>query len=128
GRVRRPRLLPPAPGRGGAAPGRRPAAVGRGPAGERAAVPARRPPRPAARPPGVLEPVMHLSAGGRQVGVMSTARKSYPGDATGDEWAFVAPYLTLVRDDAPQRDALDALRWLVEMGGPWRYLPGDFPP
>jgi transposase len=60
-------------------------------------------------------------------------RKSYPSDVTDDEWAFVAPYLTLMREDAPQReyrmrDVLDALRWLVKTGGQWRYLPGDFPP
>ena len=41
-------------------------------------------------------------------------RKVYPGDAT-DEWAFLAPYLALMREDAPQRvrslrDLLDGLR------------------
>jgi transposase len=30
-------------------------------------------------------------------------RKSYPTDVSDEEWAFVAPYLTLVRQDAPQR-------------------------
>jgi transposase len=60
-------------------------------------------------------------------------RKAYPSDVTDDEWAFVAPYLTLLREDAPQReypmrDVLDALRWLVKTGCQWRYLPGDFPP
>ena len=28
----------------------------------------------------------------------------YPSDVTDEEWAFVAPYLTLMREDAPQRD------------------------
>jgi transposase len=60
-------------------------------------------------------------------------RKAYPSDVTDDEWAFVAPYLTLLREDAPRReypmrDVLDALRWLVKTGCQWRYLPGDFPP
>jgi transposase len=60
-------------------------------------------------------------------------RKSYPSDVTDDEWAFVAPYLCLMRDDAPQRehdprDVFDGLRYLVRTGAPWRYLPGDFPP
>lgn len=60
-------------------------------------------------------------------------RKSYPSDVTDDEWWFVAPYLTLMREDAPQRehslrDVFDALRYLVKTGGQWRYLPGDFPP
>ena len=31
-------------------------------------------------------------------------RKAYPSDASDDEWAFVAPYLTLMREDAPQRE------------------------
>src|SRR5262245_7886885 len=60
-------------------------------------------------------------------------RKWYPSDVTDDEWAFVAPYLTLMREDAPQRehalrDVFDALRWLVKTGCQWRFLPGDFPP
>jgi transposase len=60
-------------------------------------------------------------------------RKTYPSDVTDDEWAFLALYLTLMREDAPQRDypprdLLDALRWVVRTGTQWRYLPGDFPP
>ena len=60
-------------------------------------------------------------------------RKSYPSDVSDDEWEFVVPYLTLMREDAPQRDyalrdAFDALRFLVKTGVQWRYLPGDFPP
>lgn len=31
-------------------------------------------------------------------------RNPYPSDVTDDEWAFVAPYLTLMKEDAPQRD------------------------
>lgn len=64
---------------------------------------------------------------------METARKPYPSDVSDDEWAFVAPYLTLMTEDAPQRDytlreTFNALRWLVRAGAPWRYLPGNFPP
>src|SRR6476661_3164654 len=60
-------------------------------------------------------------------------RRPYPTDVSDDEWAFVAPYLTLMTPDAPQRehdlrDVFDGLRWLVRSGAPWRYLPGDFPP
>jgi transposase len=59
--------------------------------------------------------------------------KSYPSDVTDDEWAFVAPYLCLMRLDAPQRDhdlraVFNGVRFLVRTGAPWRYLPGDFPP
>ena len=31
-------------------------------------------------------------------------RKRYPSDVTDDEWAFVAPYLTLRAEEAPQRE------------------------
>jgi transposase len=60
-------------------------------------------------------------------------RKEYPSDVTDVEWAFVAPYLTLMVPTAPQRryalrDLFDAARWLAHTGAPWRYLPGDFPP
>lgn len=60
-------------------------------------------------------------------------RKPYPTDASDEEWAFVAPYLALVREDAPQRvhdlrDVFDALRWIVRAGASWRMMPNDFPP
>jgi hypothetical protein len=29
-------------------------------------------------------------------------RKAYPSDVTDEEWAFAAPYLVLMREDAPQ--------------------------
>jgi transposase len=63
---------------------------------------------------------------------MST-RKSYPSDTSEEEWGFAAPYLTLMKEEAPQRDyplrdVFDALRWLSHTGAQWRYLPGDFPP
>ncbi len=31
-------------------------------------------------------------------------RKPYPSDVSHDEWAFVAPYLTHMKEDAPQRE------------------------
>src|SRR5688500_12672616 len=40
-------------------------------------------------------------------------RDPYPSDVGDDEWAFVAPYLALVREDAPQRDTLGHLLALV---------------
>jgi transposase len=60
-------------------------------------------------------------------------RKPYPTDVSDEEWAFVAPYLTLMRPDAPQRDyslreVFNALRWIVRAGAPWRLLPHEFPP
>ena len=61
------------------------------------------------------------------------SRKPYPTDVSDDEWAFVAPYLALVREDAPQRchdlrEVFNALRWIVRAGAPWRRLPTNFPP
>jgi transposase len=60
-------------------------------------------------------------------------RKPYPSDITDEEWHFVAPYLALVREDAPQRDhdlreVFDGLRWIVRTGSAWRYMPHDLPP
>ena len=31
-------------------------------------------------------------------------RKAYPSDVSDVEWALVAPYLTFMTEDAPQRD------------------------
>jgi transposase len=60
-------------------------------------------------------------------------RKPYPSDVSDEEWAFVAPYLALVREDAPQRDhdlreVFNGLRWVVRTGSAWRYMPHDLPP
>jgi transposase len=62
-----------------------------------------------------------------------TARKPYPSDVSDEEWAFVAPYLTLMREDAPQRDhplreGFNGLRYVVKTGAPWRSMPNDLPP
>jgi len=35
---------------------------------------------------------------------MNTTRTSYPSDLSDAEWEFSAPYLTLMREDAPQRE------------------------
>lgn len=68
-----------------------------------------------------------------QVQTQALSRKPYPSDVSDDEWAFVVPYLTLMRADAPQRthdlrEVFNATRWLVKTGAPWRYLPNHFPP
>jgi transposase len=62
---------------------------------------------------------------------MST-RQAYPSDVSDDEWAFVAPYLSLISPDALQRkhdlrEVYNGLRWLVRTGAQWRMLPHDFP-
>jgi transposase len=60
-------------------------------------------------------------------------RKAYPSDVSDEEWAFIAPYLTLMSESAPQRvyslrEVFNGLRWLVRAGAPWRMLPNDLPP
>src|SRR5215208_3624218 len=56
------------------------------------------------------------------------SRKPYPSDVSDEEWAFVAPYLALLREDAPQREhdlreVLNALRWIVRsLDGPLSVL------
>jgi len=60
-------------------------------------------------------------------------RTAYPSDVSDDEWAFVAPYLTLMDEGAPQRHhdlraVFDGLRYVVRTGVQWRYLPNDLPP
>ena len=60
-------------------------------------------------------------------------RKPYPTDVSDEEWAFVAPYLTLMSEEAPQRrhdlrEVFNAVRWIVRAGAPWRLLPTNFPP
>lgn len=60
-------------------------------------------------------------------------RKTYPSDVTDDEWAFVAPYLTLMTEAAPQREhslreVFNGLRYIVRTGSQWRFMPNDLPP
>ena len=61
------------------------------------------------------------------------ARKPYPSDVTDEEWDFVAPYLTLMKEDAPQREhdlreVFNAMRYVVRGGQAWRMMPNDLPP
>jgi transposase len=62
-----------------------------------------------------------------------TDRKPYGSDVSDDEWALVAPYLTLMTEAAPQRayplrEVFNGLRWVVRTGAQWRWLPHDLPP
>jgi transposase len=45
----------------------------------------------------------------------------------------VAPYLALIREDAPQREhslreVFNGMRWIVRTGAQWRLMPHDLPP
>ena len=60
-------------------------------------------------------------------------RSGYGSDVTDKEWAFVAPYLALCREDAEQRDyalrdVFNALRYMARTGSQWRMMPNDLPP
>ncbi len=48
-------------------------------------------------------------------------RKPYPSDVSDDEWAFVAPYFTLMDETAPQRrhelrEVFNGLRFIARGG------------
>ena len=65
--------------------------------------------------------------------LMEIARKLYPSDVSDDEWALIAPYLTLLPEDAGQRDyplreAFNGLRYIIKTGAQWRAMPHDLPP
>ena len=67
-------------------------------------------------------------------GAMENRRQvGYPSDVTDEEREFVAPYLALCKEDAPQRDyslraVFNGLRYIVRSGGQWRMMPHDLPP
>src|SRR5947208_2667743 len=63
---------------------------------------------------------------------MANVRKGYPSNVSDEEWAFCVPYLTLMKEDAPQREhslreLYNGLRWFVRAGCPWRMMPNDLP-
>ena len=50
---------------------------------------------------------------------MTSSRSAYPSDVSDDEWALVAPYLTLLREDVGQREhslreVFNGLRYVVK--------------
>ena len=64
---------------------------------------------------------------------MTNERKAYSSDVTDEEWAFCVNYLTLMKEDAPQREhslreLFNGLRWLARAGSPWRLMAHDLPP
>ena len=60
-------------------------------------------------------------------------RKPYPSDVSDEEWSFVVPYLTLLKEESEQRqyelrEVFNSLRWLIRTGASWRMMPHDLPP
>ena len=63
---------------------------------------------------------------------MTSSRKAYPSGVSDEAWALVAPYLTLLREDAGQREhslraVFNGRRYVVTTGAPWRWMPDDLP-
>lgn len=62
-----------------------------------------------------------------------SGKSGYPSDVSEEEWAFCAPYLTLMKEEAPQREyalreLFNGVRYMVRAGCPWRMIPHDLPP
>jgi len=60
-----------------------------------------------------------------------SGKTTYRSDVTDEEWAFCAPYLTLMKEEAPQREhslrrVFHALRYMVRAGCPWHLIPKRF--
>src|SRR5262245_55859776 len=59
-------------------------------------------------------------------------RKAYLTDVSDAERALVVPYLTLMTEDAPQREfplreVFNGLHWMVRGGSSWCMMPYDLP-
>src|SRR3954470_4069549 len=64
---------------------------------------------------------------------MEIARTPYPSDVSDEEGSLIAPYLTLLPEDAkqreyPLREAFNGLRYIIKTGAQWRAMPHDLPP
>jgi putative transposase len=63
---------------------------------------------------------------------MTTPRRPYPSDLGSAEWQFLEPLLPLAqpggrhRGCAP-REIVNAIQYLIGVGGAWRSLPRDLP-
>ena len=60
-------------------------------------------------------------------------RRGYPQDVTGEEWAFVLPYLLLSREYSGSRrhslrELFNGVSYIVRTGNQWSYMPNDLPP
>ena len=63
----------------------------------------------------------------------TSKQTGYDSAVRDEEWAFCAPYLTLMKEDAAQRAhasrrLFNAVRYLLRAGCPWRMIPNDLPP
>jgi len=63
---------------------------------------------------------------------MLTKRKAYPSDLTDSEWNLLAPLLPPAKQRGRRRtvnlrEIVNAIFYVLRTGGPWDYLPHDFP-
>ena len=61
------------------------------------------------------------------------ARKAYPSDLTDAQWRLLAPHIPLARSGGrprrwSERELVNAIRYVLRAGCPWRYLPEGCPP
>ena len=61
------------------------------------------------------------------------SRNASPSDLTDAQWALIAPHIPAAKPGGrprrwPERDLVDAIRYVLRSGGPWRYLPDGYPP
>lgn len=61
------------------------------------------------------------------------SRNASPSDLTDAQWALLASHIPLASAGGrprrwPERDLVDAIRYVLRAGCPWRYLPEGFPP
>ncbi len=64
---------------------------------------------------------------------MKPCRKPCPSDVSDEKWALIVPYLTLLPEEAGQRDhslreVFNGPRTILKTGAPWRWMPNDLPP
>ena len=57
----------------------------------------------------------------------------YPREVSDEDWVFLAPDLTLMCDDVPQRryplrELFNGLCFIARTGLQWRFMPHEFPP
>jgi len=68
------------------------------------------------------------------------SRKCYPSDLSDEQWEQIRALIPVPPQHGPQhnlygapnlysrREVINAIRYILRTGCPWRYLPHDFPP
>ena len=60
-------------------------------------------------------------------------RRAYPSDLTGAEWAILEPLVPRPKPGGRpakyhRREVINAIRYVLRTGCPWRLMPHDLPP